>query len=64
VRRATEAGYATLAIDRLGDGASTRPAGRRLTWGNAALTVAAAVSALRTGSLGAAFENVVLVGHS
>jgi pimeloyl-ACP methyl ester carboxylesterase len=64
VRRATEAGYATLAIDRLGDGVSTRPPGRRLTWGNAALTVAAAVSALRNGSLGTAFENVVLVGHS
>jgi pimeloyl-ACP methyl ester carboxylesterase len=64
VRRATEAGYATLAIDRLGDGASTRPPARRLTWGNAAVTVAAAVSALRNGSLGPAFENVVLAGHS
>ena len=63
-RRATAAGYATLAIDRLGDGASTRPSGRRLTWGNAALTVAQAVTALRDGSLGPAFENVVLVGHS
>lgn len=64
VRRATAAGYATLAIDRLGDGASTRPPGRRLTWGNAGLTVARVVTALRDGSLGTAFQNVVLVGHS
>jgi pimeloyl-ACP methyl ester carboxylesterase len=63
-RRANAAGYATLAIDRLGDGASTRPPGRRLTWGNAGLTVAQAVTALRDGSLGTAFRNVVLVGHS
>ena len=63
-RRANAAGYATLAIDRLGDGASSRPRGRRLTWGNAALTVAKAVTALRDGSLGTAFQNVVLVGHS
>lgn len=64
VRVADRAGYATLAIDRLGDGRSTRPAGRRLTWSTAALTVAQVVTALRDGSLGTRFEKVVLVGHS
>ncbi len=64
MRAATAAGYATLAIDRLGDGVSSRPAGRRLTWNTSALSVAAAVTALRDGSLGTAFENVILVGHS
>jgi len=63
-RRVNAAGYATLAIDRLGDGASTRPAGRRLTWDNAGLTVAQVVTALRHASLGTAFQNVVPVGHS
>lgn len=64
VRAATDAGYATLAIDRLGDGASTRPPATQLTWNNAGLTVARVVTALRDGSLGTRFENVVLVGHS
>lgn len=64
VRAAVGAGYATLAIDRLGDGVSSRPAGQRLTWNTSALSVASAVTALRDGSLGTAFENVILVGHS
>lgn len=64
VRASDRAGYATLAIDRLGDGHSTRPPGRRLTWSNAALTVAQVVSAVRNGSLGTRFEKVALVGHS
>lgn len=64
VRRATAAGYATLAIDRLGDGESTRPAGLHLTWDNAADTVHQVVTALRAGDLGPAFAKVILVGHS
>ncbi|MBU2694514.1 alpha/beta hydrolase [Pimelobacter sp. 30-1] len=64
VRRATAAGYATLAIDRLGDGASTRPAGLHLTWDNAAATVHQVVTALRSGDLGTAYDKVILVGHS
>jgi pimeloyl-ACP methyl ester carboxylesterase len=64
VHACAAAGYATLAIDRLGDGASTRPAGRLLTWHNAALTVARAVTALRSGELGTGFDKVVYVGHS
>ena len=64
VRAAAEAGYATLAIDRLGDGESTKPPASQLTWHNAGLTVARVVTALREGSLGTAFAKVVLVGHS
>lgn len=64
VRRANQAGYATLAIDRLGDGASTHPLGADLTWDNAASTVHQVVSALRDGRLGTAFSKVILVGHS
>jgi pimeloyl-ACP methyl ester carboxylesterase len=64
VHAAARAGYPTLAIDRLGDGRSSRPAGRLLTWQNAALTVATAVTALRRGSLGTTFDKVILVGHS
>lgn len=64
VRRAHQAGYATLAIDRIGDGKSTHPAGAQLTWDTAAHTVHQVVSALRDGSLGTAFRKVVLVGHS
>ena len=64
VRRANEAGYATLAIDRIGDGESTHPPGATLTWDTAARTVQQVVTALRDGSLGRSFDKVVLVGHS
>lgn len=63
-RRANKAGYATLAIDRLGDGKSTHPLGTALTWDNAADTVHQVVTALRAGDLGPAYEKVILVGHS
>jgi pimeloyl-ACP methyl ester carboxylesterase len=63
-RRANQAGYATLAIDRLGDGASTHPLGADLTWDNAVSTVHQVVTALRNGRLGKAFNKVILVGHS
>jgi len=63
-RRANEAGYATLAIDRIGDGESTHPPGATLTWDTAARTVQQVVTALRDGSLGQSFDKVILVGHS
>lgn len=64
VRRANQAGYATLAIDRIGDGESTHPPGTALTWDTAARTVHQVVTALRDGSIGPAFDKVILVGHS
>jgi pimeloyl-ACP methyl ester carboxylesterase len=68
VHACTEAGHATLAIDRLGDGRSSKPPGHRLTWHNSALAVAHVVSALRSGRIEGTppggFDQVVLVGHS
>lgn len=64
VRRANAAGYATLAIDRLGTGLSGRPPGRRLTWATAADTVAQVISAARAGKLAHDFQRLILVGHS
>ncbi|MFF5985869.1 alpha/beta hydrolase [Prauserella flavalba] len=64
VRAANSAGYATLAIDRIGDGKSTRPPGVQLTWDTAADTVNQVITALRAGDLGESFDKVALVGHS
>lgn len=70
VRRATRAGFATLAIDRLGTGESDRPPPELVTVHAAASTVHQIVSALRAGSVADAhghpvqFDRVVLVGHS
>lgn len=65
VRRANEAGYATLAIDRLGHGESTRPPAASLTIDNHAATVHQVVQALRAGEVdGVAYDTVLLVGHS
>jgi pimeloyl-ACP methyl ester carboxylesterase len=61
VNAALEAGFATLAMDRIGSGASSRPLG--------ALVTIQVIQALRAGAVrgpaGAiGFEKVVLVGHS
>jgi pimeloyl-ACP methyl ester carboxylesterase len=63
-RRANAAGYATLAIDRLGAGASLRPPSLFTTFNNNAEALHAVVTALRDGSLGQRFDKVVTVGHS
>jgi pimeloyl-ACP methyl ester carboxylesterase len=64
VRRATAAGYATLAIDRLGHGTSTKPATPAMTTQASAAALHDVVQAARAGALGAAAGKVVLVGHS
>lgn len=65
VRAATAAGYATLAIDRLGTGASGRPPAAEVTATSEAFAVHQVVTALQTGRMGpAAYRKVVLVGHS
>ena len=65
VRAATAAGYATLAIDRLGTGASGRPPAAEVTATSEALALHQVISALQAGQIGpAAFRRVVLVGHS
>jgi pimeloyl-ACP methyl ester carboxylesterase len=64
VRAANAAGFATLAIDRLGTVGSLQPLSVLVTLDNNASIAHELVGALRDGQLGAAFENVVLVGHS
>jgi pimeloyl-ACP methyl ester carboxylesterase len=70
VRHANAAGFSTLAIDRLGSGASDRPPGELVSVHASAHTIHQIVSALRSGSLTdrrgrpVLFQRVVLVGHS
>jgi pimeloyl-ACP methyl ester carboxylesterase len=65
VRYATAQGDATLALDRLGVGASDRPPGTLLTPQMQAEAIHQVVQGLRAGTIGAAtVERVVLVGHS
>jgi pimeloyl-ACP methyl ester carboxylesterase len=61
---AVRAGYATLAIDRLGDGQSSRPPSKLVTFDQEADTLHQAVQALRTGGPVPRFAHVILVGHS
>ncbi len=70
VRHANRAGFPTLALDRLGVGASDRPAPELLTVHAQAFTIHQIVAALRSGSMADAkghpirFHRIVLVGHS
>lgn len=66
---AAKAGYATLAIDRLGAGKSSHPPSPQVDINSNTAAVRALVSALREGNVpapveGVAVEKVVLVGHS
>jgi pimeloyl-ACP methyl ester carboxylesterase len=70
VRHANAAGFATLAIDRLGAGASDHPRGDLVTVHASASTVHQIVTSLRAGDVRDArgrrieFDRIVLVGHS
>lgn len=64
VRAANGRGFATLNIDRLGNVGSFQPLSAVVTMDAQASVVHQVVEALRDGSLGVGFENVVLVGHS
>ncbi len=64
VQAATDAGYATLAVDRLGYGNSTRPASQDDTFDNEVSTLHAVVAAVRAGSLGIHVRHVEAIGHS
>jgi pimeloyl-ACP methyl ester carboxylesterase len=69
VNAALDAGFATLALDRIGSGASSHPLGALVTIESNAYVVHQVVQALRAGKVrgpsGAlGFEKVVLVGHS
>ncbi|MET8996116.1 alpha/beta hydrolase [Amycolatopsis sp. NPDC004169] len=58
------AGYATLAVDRVGSGRSSKPLSELLTATAQANVVHHAIQAMRTGAVGPRFEKIVLVGHS
>ena len=59
------AGYAVLALDRIGTGASSRPPAREVTADSNTAVLHQVVQALRTGAAGLpAFDRVVAVGHS
>jgi pimeloyl-ACP methyl ester carboxylesterase len=65
VRAAVSAGYAVLAVDRLGYGQSTRPASALVSLANGAAALHDVVTALRAGEItGYQFRRVVYVGHS
>lgn len=64
VRAANLAGYATLAIDRLGTGASLHPISLFDTLDADARTVHSVIQALRNGSFGVRYRKVISVGHS
>ncbi|GAA1662691.1 hypothetical protein GCM10009765_10220 [Fodinicola feengrottensis] len=63
-RAANNAGYATLAIDRLGAGASLHPLSLFSTTEADIRTVHEVVQAARKGSFGTSFDKVISVGHS
>jgi pimeloyl-ACP methyl ester carboxylesterase len=70
VHYATAAGFATLALDRLGDGQSDRPDGFALTSDVSAYTIHQVIQAVRSGTLSTIHfshvhpKKVILVGHS
>ncbi|WP_442861013.1 alpha/beta hydrolase [Amycolatopsis sp. CA-230715] len=63
-RAMNEAGYATLAIDRLGTGTSSVPLSVLLTTITEAGTVHEVIGQLKSGERGPRFAKVVLGGHS
>lgn len=64
VRAANRDGYATLDIDRLGDGRSSHPLSAFDNFYADVSTVHQVIQALRAGRLGQSFGKVIEVGHS
>ncbi|QYN22605.1 alpha/beta hydrolase [Amycolatopsis sp. DSM 110486] len=64
VRAANRRGYATMNIDRLGDGQSTHPLSAFDNFYADVSTVHQVITALRAGKLGTRFDKVIEVGHS
>lgn len=64
VRHAVAAGHATLNLDRLGYGNSSRPDPQALDFDAGGQAVRQVVQQLRAGALGARPETVILNGHS
>ena len=64
VRKAVDAGYAVLAVDRLGDGASSRPSSTEVNRTSEVSTLHQVITEVRAGALGNAYHQVEWVGHS
>jgi len=64
VDAAVRAGYAVLAIDRIGDGQSSHPPSSQIVFPNTIYTLHQVVDDLRNGTLGTKFDFVIEVGHS
>ena len=64
VQAANGRGFATLNIDRLGNVGSFQPLSAFVTMDAQASVVHQVIEALRDGSVGVAFDDVVVVGHS
>lgn len=58
-RAMNRAGISTLAIDRLGTGASDRPSGWRITHARQVEAITSKINAMRS-----SFERILLAGHS
>ncbi|WP_436500452.1 alpha/beta hydrolase [Actinokineospora sp. HUAS TT18] len=63
-RAANDAGYATLTVDRLGTGRSSRPLSALVTVIGQADVVHQVIQHLRAGTFGPAFSRVIVGGHS
>jgi pimeloyl-ACP methyl ester carboxylesterase len=64
VGKAVNAGYAVLAVDRLGDGTSTRPASTQDTEAAQISSLRQVIEATRAGALGLRYHEIEYVGHS
>lgn len=64
VAAAVSAGYATLAIDRIGYGRSTRTPANWINYRNQSWQLHQLVVHVRRGGLGMSFDSAVFVGHS
>ncbi len=64
VKAMTEAGYATLSLDRIGIGASSHPPADQVNVDTNAFVIHQVVQALRAGRAQRVFPRVILVGHS
>jgi len=64
VKAAVKEKYVTFAYDRLGSGVSAKPLGILVNVDNSAYVNHQVIQALRAGTFGTSFDEVVLVGHS
>ena len=63
-RYMAEQKYAVLAVDQLGTGESSKPAGDLVTLDNTASAIHQVIAQMRSGASGYAFERVATIGHS